>query len=142
MKFSAKMSTHGRVHKRIMFRCWFLYLPLCLLWQPHLSHPCFWPFPLWGLVCFIEGSKNERVCYDLCGVFCWVGYSQIAGDLNYQLMLGDQLMPSFTLGSLHDLCTFRYGLNTRWTYPFFYLLPTVSGFCIAISICDCLLQSR
>ena len=41
----------------------------------------------------------------------WV-YSQIAGDMNYQLMLGDQLIPGFSLGSLHDLYTFCYGLNT------------------------------
>ena len=33
--FSAKMSTYRQAHTRIMFRCWILHLPLCLLWQPH-----------------------------------------------------------------------------------------------------------
>ena len=28
---------YRRAHTRIMFRCWILYLPLCLLWQPHYT---------------------------------------------------------------------------------------------------------
>lgn len=69
--FSAKMSKDGRVHKGIiMFRCWFLHLPLRLLWQPHYTIRAFFPFPLLGLVCFISASKNGRVCYNLCGGFC------------------------------------------------------------------------
>ena len=99
------MCMYRRAHTRIMFRCWILHLPLCLLWQP--QYPCFCTFPLLGFGLFHFTSNKERGCYTPAGTFV-VGYSQITGGMSYQLMPGGPLMPGFTLG-LHDLCTFRKG---------------------------------
>ena len=97
---------YRRAHTRIMFRCWILHLPLCLLWQP--QYPCFCTFPLLGFGLFHFTSEKERGCYTPAGGTFVMGYSQIAGGMSYQLMPGGPLMPGFTL-RLHDLCTFRKG---------------------------------
>ena len=82
-----------------------------------------WPYPLLDLVCFILASKKERGCYNPCGGFYWVRYSQIAGGMSYQLM------PGFILG-LHDLCTFRNGWTTGSTKGrknFYHPIPNTHG---------------
>ena len=107
-------------HTRIMFRCWILHLPPLSALATASSHPCFWPSPILGLVCFILASKKERACYNPCGGFCSVGNSQITGGMSYQLIPCGQLIPGFTVG-LHDPCTFRNGWTSGWTYPLFYL---------------------
>ena len=85
-------------HTRIMFRCWILHLPPLSALATASSHPCFWPSPILGLVCFVLASKKERACYNPCGGFCSVGNSQITGGMSYQLIPGGQLIPGFTVG--------------------------------------------
>ena len=114
--FPDKMSTYGRAQTHIMFRCWILHLPLCLLWQTH-NTSLLLAFSFIRLSLFhFRVKEKARLLQPLRGFFCWVGYSQITGDMCYQMMF------VFTLGlRMHVRCTFRNEWTTRWTYHFFYL---------------------